>query len=98
MSTTIIPSIIVPKCSYFVVLTILTQVFALIKYHFLFYLFLLGLKTLTDSGLDVTMEDVANTDHFSIIEQLVDGEYHLTKVEHTQNATKRSFFPIILET
>lgn len=32
------------------------------------------------------MEDVANTDHFNIIERLVDGEYHLTKVQHTQNA------------
>lgn len=29
------------------------------------------------------MEDVPNTDHFSIIENLVDEEYHLTKVEHT---------------
>uniref|UniRef100_A0A8P4KL81 Arylformamidase n=1 Tax=Dicentrarchus labrax TaxID=13489 RepID=A0A8P4KL81_DICLA len=37
-------------------------------------------KTLEASGLSVTMEDVANTDHFSIIEQLVDGEYHLTKL------------------
>lgn len=37
-------------------------------------------KTLEASGLNVTMEDVANTDHFSIIEKLVDGEYHLTKV------------------
>lgn len=37
-------------------------------------------KTLEASGLDVTLEDVANTDHFSIIEQLVDGEYHLTKL------------------
>nr|XP_046261713.1 kynurenine formamidase isoform X1 [Scatophagus argus] len=37
-------------------------------------------KTLEASGLNVTMEDVANTDHFNIIEQLVDGEYHLTKL------------------
>ncbi|KAA8595167.1 hypothetical protein FQN60_012302 [Etheostoma spectabile] len=37
-------------------------------------------KTLKASGLDVTLEDVANTDHFSIIEQLVDQEYHLTKL------------------
>lgn len=51
------------------------------------YLFLLALKTLEASGLDVTMEDVASTDHFSIIEQLVDGEYHLTKV-HTTHAHK----------
>uniref|UniRef100_A0A671TNC4 Arylformamidase n=1 Tax=Sparus aurata TaxID=8175 RepID=A0A671TNC4_SPAAU len=43
-------------------------------------LFLLPLKTLEATGLHVTMEDVANTDHFSIIEQLVDGEYHLTKL------------------
>lgn len=42
-------------------------------------------KTLEASGLNVTMEDVRNTDHFSIIEQLVDGEYHLTKVHvHTK--------------
>ncbi|XP_029353219.1 kynurenine formamidase isoform X1 [Echeneis naucrates] len=37
-------------------------------------------KTLGESGLNVTLEDVPNTDHFSIIEQLVDGEYHLTKL------------------
>ncbi|XP_051801134.1 kynurenine formamidase-like isoform X4 [Acanthochromis polyacanthus] len=37
-------------------------------------------KALEQSGLSVTMEDVANTDHFNIIEQLVDGEYHLTKL------------------
>lgn len=48
---------------------------------------LLALKTLGASGLNVTMEDVANTDHFSIIEQMVDGEYHLTKVQHTQNGS-----------
>lgn len=57
---------------------------------FYVYLCLLALKTLEASGLNVTMEDVANTDHFSIIEKLVDGEYHLTKVQHTQNATKSS--------
>lgn len=38
-------------------------------------------KTLEEAGLNVTMEDVANTDHFNIIEQLVDGDYHLTKVQ-----------------
>lgn len=37
-------------------------------------------KTLEASGLNVTFEDVANTDHFSIIEQLVNEEYHLTKL------------------
>lgn len=38
----------------------------------------------------MTLEDVADTDHFSIIEKLVDGEYRLTKVQHThKNATKR---------
>lgn len=48
------------------------------------------LKTLEVSGLSVTLEDVADTDHFSIIEKLVDGEYRLTKVQHThKNATKR---------
>lgn len=40
----------------------------------------MAFKTLEASGLNVTMEDVPNTDHFSIIEQLVDGDYHLTKV------------------
>ncbi|MEQ2291094.1 hypothetical protein AMECASPLE_009900 [Ameca splendens] len=37
-------------------------------------------KALEAAGLNVTMEDVANTDHFSIIEQLVDADYHLTKL------------------
>ncbi|KAM9792450.1 kynurenine formamidase [Neosynchiropus ocellatus] len=37
-------------------------------------------KALQASGLKVTMEDVPNTDHFDIIERLVDGEYHLTKL------------------
>lgn len=61
-------------------------------------LFLLPLKTLEATGLNVTMEDVANTDHFSIIEQLVDGEYHLTKVHMHKTQQKGSdecrwFFP-----
>ncbi|XP_061130379.1 kynurenine formamidase isoform X1 [Syngnathus typhle] len=37
-------------------------------------------NTLKANGLNVTLEDVSNTDHFSIIEQLVDGDYHLTKL------------------
>ncbi|XP_040041832.1 kynurenine formamidase isoform X2 [Gasterosteus aculeatus] len=37
-------------------------------------------KTLEALGLNVTMEDVANTDHFNIIEQLVDEQYQLTKL------------------
>ncbi|XP_077380011.1 kynurenine formamidase [Festucalex cinctus] len=37
-------------------------------------------NTLKATGLSVTLEDVSNTDHFSIIEQLVDGDYHLTKL------------------
>ncbi|XP_061736882.1 kynurenine formamidase isoform X1 [Nerophis ophidion] len=37
-------------------------------------------KMLKETGLNVTMEDVPNTDHFNIIEQLVDGEYHLVKL------------------
>ncbi|KAM8842750.1 kynurenine formamidase [Synchiropus picturatus] len=37
-------------------------------------------KALQASGLKVTLEDVPNTDHFNIIEQLIDGEYHLTKL------------------
>lgn len=41
-------------------------------------------KALEALGLNVSMENVANTDHFNIIEQLVDGEYHLTKVKHTK--------------
>lgn len=44
-------------------------------------------KALEASGLNVSMENVANTDHFNIIEQLVDEEYHLTKVKRTQNAS-----------
>ncbi|KAM9819782.1 kynurenine formamidase isoform 2-T2 [Syngnathus typhle] len=36
-------------------------------------------NTLKANGLNVTLEDLSNTDHFSIIEQLVDGDYHLTK-------------------
>lgn len=47
-------------------------------------------KALEASGLNVSMENVANTDHFNIIEQLVDGEYHLTKVKHTK-MYRRSF-------
>ncbi|XP_010870897.2 kynurenine formamidase isoform X1 [Esox lucius] len=31
-------------------------------------------------GLRVTLEDVPNTDHFNIIEQLVDEDYHLTRL------------------
>lgn len=50
-------------------------------------LLLLALKTLEASGLNVTMEDVADTDHFNIIEQLVDGEYYLTKV-HAHKSKK----------
>lgn len=52
------------------------------------HFFLLALKSLEASGLNVTMEDVANTDHFSIIEQLVDGEYQLTKV-HTHKTQQK---------
>ncbi|XP_061625828.1 kynurenine formamidase isoform X3 [Phyllopteryx taeniolatus] len=37
-------------------------------------------NTLKATGLNVTLEDVPNTDHFSIIEQLIDGDYHLTKL------------------
>ncbi|XP_061686555.1 kynurenine formamidase [Syngnathoides biaculeatus] len=37
-------------------------------------------NTLKATGLNVTLEDVANTDHFSIVEQLIDGDYHLTKL------------------
>nr|XP_057902154.1 kynurenine formamidase [Doryrhamphus excisus] len=37
-------------------------------------------KALKATGLNVTMEDVSNTDHFSIVEQLVDEEYHLVKL------------------
>ncbi|XP_068176908.1 kynurenine formamidase isoform X2 [Antennarius striatus] len=37
-------------------------------------------KMLEASGLHVTMEDVPNTDHFNIIELMVDGDYHLTKL------------------
>ncbi|CAL9700663.1 unnamed protein product [Knipowitschia caucasica] len=37
-------------------------------------------RMLEASGLNVTLEDVPNTDHFNIIERLVEGEYHLTKL------------------
>lgn len=37
-------------------------------------------KALESSELKVRLEDVPNTDHFNIIEQLVDGEYHLTQL------------------
>lgn len=37
-------------------------------------------KALESAGLKVCFEDVPDTDHFSIIEQLVDEEYHLTKL------------------
>ncbi|KAK9966975.1 hypothetical protein ABG768_004050 [Culter alburnus] len=37
-------------------------------------------KALESAGLKVSFEDVPNTDHFSIIEQLVDENYHLTKL------------------
>lgn len=37
-------------------------------------------KALQSLGLKVTFEDVPNTDHFNIIEQLVDGDYHLTQL------------------
>lgn len=47
--------------------------------------FPLAFKILETSGLNVTLEDVANTDHFSITEQLVDVEYHLTKVQIKSN-------------
>ncbi|XP_042622931.1 kynurenine formamidase-like [Cyprinus carpio] len=37
-------------------------------------------KALESAGLKVSFEDVPNTDHFNIIEQLVDENYHLTKL------------------
>uniref|UniRef100_A0A8C6TA97 Arylformamidase n=1 Tax=Neogobius melanostomus TaxID=47308 RepID=A0A8C6TA97_9GOBI len=37
-------------------------------------------KMLKTSGLNVTLEDVPDTDHFNVIERLVDGEYHLTRL------------------
>lgn len=37
-------------------------------------------KMLETLGLNVTLEDVPDTDHFNVIERLVDGEYHLTKL------------------
>ncbi|KAJ3614222.1 hypothetical protein NHX12_017796 [Muraenolepis orangiensis] len=39
-------------------------------------------RDLKELGLNVLLEDVPNTDHFNIIEQLTDGEFHLTQVEH----------------
>ncbi|CAL8332227.1 unnamed protein product [Merluccius merluccius] len=37
-------------------------------------------KDLKKSGLNVILEDVPNTDHFNIIEEMTDGEYHLTQL------------------
>ncbi|XP_065115305.1 kynurenine formamidase isoform X1 [Paramisgurnus dabryanus] len=37
-------------------------------------------KLLLSGGFKVCFEDVPNTDHFNIIEQLVDENYHLTKL------------------
>lgn len=37
-------------------------------------------KLLETSGLNVTLEDVADTDHFNVAERLVDEDYHLTKL------------------
>ncbi|XP_036391485.1 kynurenine formamidase [Megalops cyprinoides] len=37
-------------------------------------------KALESSGLKVTFQDVPNTDHFSIIEKFVEGDYHLTQL------------------
>ncbi|XP_062868892.1 kynurenine formamidase [Trichomycterus rosablanca] len=37
-------------------------------------------KSLEAAGLKVTYEDVPKTDHFNIIEQLVDENYHLTQL------------------
>lgn len=54
------------------------------EYCSLFLFCLCTSKALEASGLNVSMENVANTDHFNIIEQLVDGEYHLTKVNHSK--------------
>ncbi|XP_076880269.1 kynurenine formamidase [Brachyhypopomus gauderio] len=37
-------------------------------------------RSLEAAGLNVTFEDVPNTDHFNIIEQFVDENYHLTQL------------------
>ncbi|XP_036442754.1 kynurenine formamidase isoform X1 [Colossoma macropomum] len=37
-------------------------------------------KSVETAGLKVTLEDIPNTDHFNIIEQLVDENYHLTQL------------------
>ncbi|KAL4648645.1 kynurenine formamidase isoform X1 [Arapaima gigas] len=37
-------------------------------------------RALESSGLNVSLEDVPNTDHFNIVEQLVDPDYHLTQL------------------
>lgn len=55
------------------------------KIHFYILIYCLlsvssSFKKLKESEISVTMEDVPNTDHFNVIEQLVDGEYCLTKV------------------
>ncbi|KAJ8283176.1 hypothetical protein COCON_G00020260 [Conger conger] len=37
-------------------------------------------KALQCSGLKVSLEDVPDTDHFSVMERCVDGDYHLTQL------------------
>lgn len=40
------------------------------------------LQALQSSGFRVTFEDIPDTDHFSIIERLVEPDYRLTQVCH----------------
>ncbi|KAG9334550.1 hypothetical protein JZ751_007486 [Albula glossodonta] len=39
-------------------------------------------KMLQSAGLKVTLEDVPDTNHFSIIERFVNEDYHLTQIEY----------------
>ncbi len=48
---------------------------------------LLDFKILKETGLNVTYEDVPNTDHFDLIEKMVEEEYQLTKVQNTHTHT-----------
>lgn len=56
----------------------------------LLFVFLI-FKTLKASGLNVSLEDVPGTDHFNVIENLVDGEYQLTKVWHQHLNVKTKY-------
>uniref|UniRef100_A0A3B3BZH1 Arylformamidase n=1 Tax=Oryzias melastigma TaxID=30732 RepID=A0A3B3BZH1_ORYME len=52
--------------------------------------------TLSAAGLKVTLEDVPDTDHFSVVDQMVDPEYCLTKVQKKNHILKMIIFSYLL--